>query len=94
MKNKIQAFLLFCGMVLGAVTLAPTDLLPKPPPGPGPYAFDCPVLMSPFDYSEVKIIKGKYCLISCYYEDGSNANIVKPAPLGVCEATDSGAIYH
>lgn len=92
MKTKIQVFLLLCGMVLAAATLAPRPPIIEPG-GPGPFIFECPTRTSPFDHSVVRLI-GTTCLISCYYEDGSRTGVIKPAPLGICEATDSGAIYN
>lgn len=94
MKKKMQVFLLLCSVVLAAATLAPTKPINPPvPPGPGPYIFECPTRQTAFDYSAARFL-GTYCLITCYYEDGTYGNILRPAPVGVCEATDTGAIYH
>ncbi|HKY61887.1 MAG TPA: hypothetical protein VJR29_00570 [bacterium] len=94
MKTNIKAFLVLCGVVLAAATLAPTKPInPPPPSGSGPYIYDCPLRESPFDYSSARMYR-TYCLISCYYEDGSYGNILKPAPNGMCETTESGAIYN
>jgi hypothetical protein len=92
MKKKLHVFLLLGGLVLGAATLAPVPPIISPG-GPGPYIFECPTRTSPFDFSTARLL-GKFCVIGCNYENGTTTNAAKPAPLGICQATDSGAIYN
>jgi hypothetical protein len=92
MKTTIQVFLLLCGIVLASATLAPRPPIIEPG-GPGPFIFECPTRTSPFSFSTARLV-GTTCVIVCNYENGSRTGVIKPAPLRICEATDSGAIYN